>query len=309
MCTALTSRPANATKVRQPARCSTVRRPAGPGPTGRVVDLGRLAVDQPGEHEEDEEQGRHDRAQRQADVADPGARLHSPADDPRGEPEHDEHDGAHVGAVRRQIGSTERRCQRRRAERQQRRIQRDAVHEHEPSRLEPGPVAEGILDPHEDPTTVRRRELRRHEATGSRNSSAGRRYTVTAPSPKLAESESWAMLPTLATMSIASAGQATMATALMPPWGGRLGVAASPSLLMIVPLERVEVGTTRRSGRDWGQYVRPRAAVGDRLVGDRLTSTQAKAEQDVLRRRRQLPSNASQTAGASVPYSARPCPR
>ena len=36
---------------------------------------------------------------------------------------------------------------------------------------------------------------------------------MTAPSPKLAESESWAMLPTLATMSMASAGHATMATA------------------------------------------------------------------------------------------------
>ena len=53
--------------------------------------------------------------------------------------------------------------------------------------------------------------------TGSRNSSAGNRYTVTAPSPKLAESESWAMLPTLATISIANAGHATIAIALMPP--------------------------------------------------------------------------------------------
>ena len=33
---------------------------------------------------------------------------------------------------------------------------------------------------------------------------------MTAPSPKVAESDSWAMLPTLATIIIASAGQAIM---------------------------------------------------------------------------------------------------
>ena len=138
-----------------------------------VVDLGRLAVDQPGEHEEDEEQRRRDRSQRQSDVADAGARLHPPADDPRRQPEHDEHDGSHVGPVGRQIGSAERGGQCRRTERQQRRIQRDAVHEHEPGGLESGAVAECILDPHEDSTTVRRGEFGRHEADGKQEQQRG----------------------------------------------------------------------------------------------------------------------------------------
>ena len=57
---------------------------------------------------------------------------------------------------------------------------------------------------------------------------------MTAPSPKLAESDSWAMLPTLATMSMASAGQATP-----PP--GRPSSGASGA-----------VGGLRRAGRGDG---------------------------------------------------------
>ncbi len=76
----------------------------------------------------------------------------------------DEHHSPHVGTVAGQVRTAERGGQCRGPEGQQRRIERHAVHEHEPGRLEPGPVPERLADPDEDAALVAGRQLGRDQA-------------------------------------------------------------------------------------------------------------------------------------------------
>ena len=72
---------------------------------------------------------------------------------------------------------------------------------------------------------------------------------MTAPRPKLAESESWAMLPTLATMSMPSAGQAIVAVARIPPAPSSVGspvTGATPSVVLIGRSPQTGRGRRRR---------------------------------------------------------------
>ncbi len=101
-----------------------------------------------------------------AEVAEPGRRLHALGDHEGGEPEADQDHGAHVEPVAGQVGSTERGGQRGGTEREQRGVEGHAVHEDEPGGLEAGAVAERLADPDEDAALVAGRELGRDQAHG-----------------------------------------------------------------------------------------------------------------------------------------------
>ena len=190
MWTALTSRPAKATKV--PTTRAMLDSPSNGGVTAARSSgrRRRLAVDQPGEHEEDQREGRDDGAQADPDVAQPGGRLHPLRHHERGQPEPHQDDGAHVEAVAGQVRPAERGGERRGAEGQQRGVEGDAVHEDEPGRLEAGAVPERLADPHEDAALVAGRQLGRDQPHGEQEQhrrdqvDGDRRPARRSPSPR-----------------------------------------------------------------------------------------------------------------------------
>ena len=123
MCTALTSRPANAMNV--PTISAMLESPSTGGTRSRAPSYGiwfGLPSISQANMKKIRNAARQDRARGSARC------CRCPADDfipsvtiEGREPEHDQHHRAHVEAVGREIGTTERRGQRRRAERQQRR--------------------------------------------------------------------------------------------------------------------------------------------------------------------------------------------
>ena len=166
MWTALTSRPAKATKV------PTTRAMLDSPSNGGVTSL-RCSGAADGLPSISQANMKKISAKAGTMVPSPTPRLLSPAvvchplgHHEGGQPEPHQHDGAHVEPVAGQVRPTERGGQRGGAEGEQRGVEGDAVHEDEPGGLEAGAVAERLADPDEDAALVAGRQLGRDQPDG-----------------------------------------------------------------------------------------------------------------------------------------------